>query len=72
MPKAILEFSLPEEEPEYMLASNAGRLVSVLYELRNHVRGQLKYTEMSEPVREKLQKILDIISENTYVDLLDS
>lgn len=41
--RGILEFSLPEEEDEFLLASSAGKFYSALHEIDTQVRGWLKY-----------------------------
>ena len=43
MPKAILTFTLPEEQHEFDLANNACKLSSIIYEFTNHCRNKTKY-----------------------------
>jgi hypothetical protein len=62
MPKAILEYNLPEESSEYELAMNAGKYHSMLYEIYNYARGLRKYdpreTVPTEEVAEKLYELI--------------
>ena len=41
--KAVLEFNLPEEEPEFRTAINGARFMSVLWDLDQEMRSCLKY-----------------------------
>ena len=41
--KAILEFELPEEREEFEVATNAGKLVAALCEIKNFLRTNRKY-----------------------------
>lgn len=43
MPKAILEFSLPEEQEEFNLACRAGAVVDVVRDMSEWLRAQYKY-----------------------------
>jgi hypothetical protein len=45
MPKAILEFSLPEEREEFALAAGAQSFAPVLRDLREAFRAKAKYAE---------------------------
>lgn len=66
--KAILEFDLPEEQPEFDNAVNGGKWSLVAWELDQWLRSQIKYApdEMSqeaydafEECRDKLHEIKD-------------
>ena len=46
--KAILEFNLPEEEPEFMEAMNGGMFKYVLWRLDQDLRGKLKYETLTD------------------------
>lgn len=48
--KAILEFNLPEDKVEYELANNASKMFHTLWEMKQWLRGQVKYApdEMSQ------------------------
>ena len=51
MPKAILEFSLPEEDQEHELAINAGKYYSILWDLDQFLRNKVKYpTQDHDPI----------------------
>ena len=63
--KAILEFNLPEEEPEFMEAVNGGMFKHVLWQLDQNLRANLKYGELPpaeykcyETIRKDLHSIL--------------
>lgn len=43
MPKAVLEFNLPEEQDEFILAKNGGKYYSLLCDISNIIRGHNKY-----------------------------
>jgi len=51
--KAILEFNLPEDNIEYELVNNAGKMHSVLWDMDQWLRGQTKHAP-------------DTMSEDTY------
>jgi hypothetical protein len=63
MPKATLTFNLPEENEEYMTAVHAGDYRSALWELDQHLRSIVKYTdnpnsEIYQEIRDKLREFL--------------
>lgn len=58
MPKATLEFNLPEEENEFTLACNAFRFYLVLEEISSDIRSLFKYNDESEISNETLKKKL--------------
>lgn len=53
--KAILEFSLPEDQAEYDLANNAQKLQSVIYDLDQYLGTGIRY--------EDKEYLLDVRSE---------
>jgi hypothetical protein len=66
--KAILEFNLPEDNIEYVLVNNAGKMHSVLWEIDQWLRSNTKYAPdtMSEDTynaylkcREQLQELMN-------------
>ncbi len=68
MSKAILEFNLPEEQLEFEQAVNASKYSSVLWDLDQYLRGQVKYPaektheefiDAMAKVRDELWKLLD-------------
>jgi hypothetical protein len=65
MPKAILEFNLPEENEEFLTAQNGGKYHSVIWNLDQGLRSALKYNSDSydEKTLEQLQKVRDRIHE---------
>lgn len=45
MPKAVLEFNLPEEQAEFKIALEGNATRTVLWELDNMLRGMVKYED---------------------------
>ena len=67
--KAILEFNLPDDNADFLLATRASSWYSALYELDQHLRSRLKYEEgLSDSADEALDqtrtKLHEIMSEN--------
>ena len=65
--KATLEFNLPEDQEEFQMVNNASKTYSVVWDLQQWLRAQVKYApdEMSEDTyntfekcREKLNDLL--------------
>ena len=74
--KAILEFNLPEDNIEYELVNNAGKMHSVLWDMDQWLRVQIKHAPdtMSEDTynaylkcREQLNELIN--DENISFDL---
>lgn len=63
MPKAILEYDLPEERDDFDLAMKAAHLDYVIYELDNYLRGKLKYGELTDDQDRLYQEIRDKLTE---------
>lgn len=64
--KAIIEFNLPEEDRDFRLAANAGKVVGAIYDIREDMRIWLKHghtfktaDEALEAVRKQLIDVLD-------------
>lgn len=63
--KAILEFELPMDDPEYRVASHAREFYLVLWDLDQWLRGKLKYdTELTEEQLDCYQRVRDFITEH--------
>ena len=68
MPKAILEFSLPEDEDALKLARRGSGYYSFLTDLDQELRGWIKYggcpyktvNELMEYIREKINEEVEI------------
>jgi hypothetical protein len=58
MPKAILEFSLPEEKEEFKLAQNGSAYKYVIDELYAHIRALSKYQDKDSIDLEELREWL--------------
>jgi len=51
MPEAILKFTLPEEQSEFDITSNAGKYYSVLWDLDQYLRNFVKYpSDREDPI----------------------
>jgi hypothetical protein len=66
--KATLEFNLPEDNTEYELANNANKMYSVLWEMEQWLRSNIKHApdNMSEDTynayikcREQLRELMN-------------
>ncbi len=64
--KAILSFSIPQEQEEFELAQKGGKYKAVLEDLDNWLRSKLKYEDLPEQedktlnsVRNKLHELLN-------------
>ena len=74
MPKATLEYNLPEEQDEFELAANAGKYYSVLWDIDQYMRNKVKYASDDTPelYREAIQMVRDelwkLLNENN-IDL---
>lgn len=61
MSKAILEFSLPEEENEHLLAVHGLDFALVVFDLDQLLRGWVKYGHQFESISEALEKARESI-----------
>ena len=59
MPKAILEFNLPEESEEFQIASHAGEYRYILSQMDNYLRSRIKYEELPQPIHDAMQAVRD-------------
>ena len=67
--KATLEFILPEEEPEFRLAQNGGRYSSVLDDIYNIARSELKHgLATQESLLQTLERIKAIAAGALFDD----
>jgi hypothetical protein len=60
--KAVLEFTLPDEETEFMEAVNGGMFKHVLWQLDQKLRSKLKYGGLPE----EQYKCYDTIRKDLY------
>jgi hypothetical protein len=65
MAKAILEFNLPEDDEQFMLAVKGKDMMMVLYELDQDLRSNTKYAPdtMSQEVYDALVKVRETLRE---------
>jgi len=66
MPKAILEFQLPEEQEEFDMARNGCHNLIVLEDMDNYLRNKLKYQELTDEQCVIYQEIRDKLRELRY------
>ena len=61
MPKAAFIFNLPEESEEYRIAAMAADMHTVLWNLKEWLRNQIKYNGRNdlEEIRERLNGLLE-------------
>jgi hypothetical protein len=64
--KAKLEYTLPEEEFEYYNAVNGTKMYSIIHELDQWLRTQIKYQELSENQYEAYESCRDHLRELIY------
>jgi hypothetical protein len=57
--KAKLIFNLPEEQEEFNDAVNGSAFKTVIWELDQYMRSQLKHEDLPDDVHEKVQEIRD-------------
>lgn len=65
MPKAILEFNLPEENQEFLLAQEAGLYHSALYAVDQRLRNTMKYVELTPEAHEIYEEMRKFLREHT-------
>ena len=65
MAKAILEFNLPEDDEQFMLAVKGKDMMMVLYELDQDLRASTKYAPdtMSQEVYDALIEVRETLRE---------
>jgi hypothetical protein len=66
MPKAILEFNLPEEQHEYSVVTQASRMQSFLWDFSQQLRSWRKYhndftdaSDALDKIREEFYRLLN-------------
>ena len=57
--KAKLTFNLPEEQEDFNDAVNGTAFKSVVWELDQYMRSQLKHGDLADDVHDKVQEIRD-------------
>lgn len=62
--KAILEFNLPEDRPEFLVCLHGGELLCFVTELQEHVRSILKHGNPPAERRLAYEDIRDWMWEN--------
>ena len=70
--KAILEFNLPEEPPEFDLAVNGNKWSFVAWKIDQELRSKIKYSEsITEEQRDIYQEVRNSINEYMIEQGLD-
>ena len=71
--KAILEFNLPEDQTEYQMANDASKMFSTLWDMKQWLRGQVKYApdEMSQETYNAFEECRDKLNELLMDNNLD-
>jgi len=69
MPKAILEFNLPEENSEFKEATNACSFKAAIQDFDNFLRSKLKY---DDSLTDAQYKIYDEVRTKLYEELNDN
>jgi hypothetical protein len=65
MPRATLSFILPDEQEEFQLAQDAGKLNCALTDIRDQIRKWRKYQDCTSVNIEELQQFFnDTLNEN--------
>ncbi len=54
--KAILKFKLPEDNHEFTNAVNGAKMKSILWDLKEYFRDELKYKDLNEVEYKTLEK----------------
>jgi len=64
--KVNIEFQLPEEQTEFDLTVNGQRIASILFDLDEWLRGQIKHNDQPyDEVRKKLREFIKDSGLNT-------
>ena len=71
--KAVLKFKLPEDNHEFTNAVNGAKMKSILWDLKEYFRDELKYKDLNEAEYKTLEKASEyfwnlINSENIDID----
>lgn len=69
--KAQLVFTLPDDDADFRLASNASRLASALYDTVNSLRNRIKYQDNLERGEKEFLEELKAAIYADVSDLLD-
>ena len=71
--EAILKFNLPEDRPEFRIATDSVNMYSVLNQMDNWLRSQTKYApdDMSKEVFDTYSECRDMLRELMHVNGVD-
>ena len=67
--KAILEFNLPEEQSEYLLATRGNQYFCVIWDTLQSIRSSLKYGHQYKTADEALEAIQGMLYEAPLDDV---
>ncbi len=74
MPEITMKFNLPDEQNEFILATNGDKYYNALWDINNHLRSSLKYKafdETTEEIYEKMREEIHDILDGQHVDLYE-
>jgi hypothetical protein len=69
MPTVTLRFKLPDEEYEYKRAMMGSAALALLWDIDQHLRGLIKHGTISAETKEELQRVRNMIHEDSDVRL---
>lgn len=69
--KAILKFNLPEENHEFLNATQGSKMRSVLWEFDQWLRGKVKYEDLTDEQFQVYQGCRDHLRSLLYEDNID-
>ena len=71
MPKAILEFNLPEDKEDFEMASNSGQYHCILWDMDQFLRQIIKYEDPKTKEEKLRQKFAEEFREYLYEQMRD-
>lgn len=69
--KAILEFNLPEENHEFLNATQGAKMKSILWEMREYLRRRLKYDDYNNDQFEVLESCKNKLTDLLFEESID-
>jgi hypothetical protein len=57
--KATLEFNLPEDQSEYDMAINGQKFYTVIWDMKQHLRGKVKHGDLPEGEHKAYDEMYD-------------
>jgi hypothetical protein len=69
MPKATIEFDLPQEQHEHLTAVHAGELLQAMTEIRQQLRSHQKHDADPVVVLDRIRETISTVSASTGLDI---